>query len=77
MTLNIDFPASPSEGDIVAGGDKVWQYVNGSWVLIKYQAADSGIMDAGSPSGDTRIRVNGGNHSSVFSSSQPVNGGTA
>jgi hypothetical protein len=75
MTL-IDFPSSPSEGDIVAGGDKVWQYTNGAWVLVKYQAADSGIMDAGSPSGALRVRVNGGNYSSVFSSSQPVNGGT-
>lgn len=77
MSLIIDFPSTPSEGHIIAGGDKVWKYLNGSWILIKYTAADSGTMIAGSPSGNFRIRVNGGNHLTVFSSSQPIDGGTA
>jgi hypothetical protein len=76
MTLNIDFPASPSEGDIVAGGDKVWQYVGGAWVLIKYQAANSGIINAGTPSEDVRTVLNGGNSFSIFLSGKMVNGGT-
>jgi hypothetical protein len=71
----IDFPSLPSEGDIVAGGNKVWQYTNGAWLLVKYQAADSGTIDSGSPSSDGTIILNGGNQLSIFSAPKSIDGG--
>ncbi len=40
----IDFPSSPSEGYIVAGGSKVRRYINETWVLVKHQAGDGGVI---------------------------------
>jgi hypothetical protein len=73
----IDFPSSPSEGDIAAGGDKTWKYTNGAWMLTKYESPDSGTIDAGTPSSGVRIRLNGGNQVSVFVFTDPIDGGIA
>lgn len=46
----MDFPSSPSEGDVYTAGDKTWKYTNGVWLL--YPVSNSYLIniDGGVPS---------------------------
>lgn len=59
----IDFPDSPTEGDVHTVGDKSWKYTNGVWLLSPYAKP-------------FLINVDGGNPGSTFGPFGAIDGGT-
>ena len=58
----IDFPDSPTEGDVFTVGDKSWKYVGGVWILVPY-------------SNPFLLNLDGGSASSAYGGLQTVDGG--
>jgi hypothetical protein len=62
----VDFPDFPEDGDKFASSHMVYKYEIDKWKLVRFQPADSGIIDCGGVE-PVRIKINGGIPRSNFS----------
>lgn len=73
--MTVNFPDSPAEEELFTYIDRVWQYVNGTWLLVPYQSASTGLIDGGTPYSDYPVSLNGGAPPSAFSKLVDTNAG--
>ena len=77
----IDFPTSPSEGDVLAAGSNLWEFDGSQWVIVPYspEAVPSyGVIDGGRASGAGNfVFVDAGTAASTFGSAPTIDAGNA
>ena len=62
----IDFPNTPSSGDVFVDGVNLWQFDGVRWISIRIGSPNEGIIDGGSPSDLSTFRIfNAGSPSST------------
>lgn len=63
----IDFPNSPSIGDVFVAGTNLWEFDGVKWVGLRFGAPDEGLIDGGASPGSSGIRIfSGGSPLSTF-----------